>query len=433
MMSEPNARAIACRVIHATESEGAFADELLARELTDSSLSNADTKLATVITYGTLARRLSIDDQLRHHVKRGLRSVDPYILDVLRMSAFQLLYLDRVPAYAVVDAGVELVKASRPKAAGFANAVLRRLADQGAAATPEGDTEPALAIRHSHPRWLVHQWVAELGSKDAVALMQADNEPNPTALRALIDRERAIQILEERGCQATPSSLAPAALRVRVASGCDGVAVPQSEASQLVCLMLSPRPGDSILDACAAPGGKSAYLATLACDDGRVLAVDPSPRAGQRIRERMKAAGVTNVEIEERRLQELPRGRTFDRVLVDAPCSGLGTLRQHPEIRWRRSEADIEALARSQAELLSSAAAFVKPGGTLVYSTCTIARKENDDVVDGFLEASADFREDIAYEPSDAVAAVLDERGRLRTFPHVHDTDGFFAARLVRT
>ena len=431
-MRDDSARAIACRVVHATESSNEFADERLAAELGKASLSDVDKNLTTAIVYGTLARRLSIDHQLRPHIKRGLDKVESFILTVLRVSAFQILYLDRVPAYAVVNAGVELAKHGHPKAAGFVNAVLRRLANGEPAPPPQESEEDRLAVEYSHPRWIVRMWMAELGEAAATALMSADNQANPTVLRVLGRRDETLASLAERGCEATACTLAPDAIKVRVPDRCEGLAVSQSEASQLVCLLVAPNKGDRVLDACAAPGGKSAYLARLAGEQGRVFAVDPSQTARQRIKNRLTAAGAAGVTIEQCRLQEFESDDSFDRVLVDAPCSGLGTLRQHPEIRWRRSPTDLQSLARTQLDLLRAASRFVRSSGRLVYSTCTITRAENEEVIDAFLSSNPDFQEDADSPLSPSLEGLVDDRGRFRTFPHEHDTDGFFAARLRR-
>jgi 16S rRNA (cytosine967-C5)-methyltransferase len=323
-----------------------------------------------------------------------------------------------------------MVRAFAPHAAAFANALLRRASRDGLAALPSDEPERT-AVELSHPPWLVEMWRSELGADDARALMEANNRASATVVRALVPRDEAIAALRARGLDAVRARFAPDAIVATAPAGVPGIAIAQGEASQLVALLVGAHGGDGVLDACAAPGGKSAYLSALVGTKGRVLAVDKGARAQARIESTCRAAGCRNVESVESAIEDARDLGELDAVLADAPCSGLGTLREHPEIRWRRTPADVAQLAARQATILRAAAEHVRPGGVLVYSTCTIARTENDDVVDAFLAERADFREDAAGAHPAAVA-LLDERGRLRTWPHRHDMAGFFAARMRR-
>jgi len=280
---------------------------------------------------------------------------------------------------------------------------------------------------------LVERWISELGNNDALELMSANNEPMPTILRALVPRSEALARLEEAGIEAAKTRFAPAGIRSSLPLTIPGVVVPQGEASQLVALLVGAQPGNRVLDACASPGGKTAYLAQLVGPRGRVTAVDPSSRALSRIRRLLDVTEVSNVDIHNCRIEEFEDGGDgFDAVLVDAPCSGLGTMREHPEIRWRRSLQDISDLAQRQLSVLSAAAYHVAPGGILVYSTCTLVDEENDGVVERFLQANKSFAYD-EYVPATLERGIeLCRDGRLRTFPHRHDMAGFFAARLKR-
>lgn len=430
------ARELAYQVLLATESSDAFADALLGRALEQSRLAGSDRALATILVYGTLARKLTLDHTLAALSSRPLERVEPPALVLLRMGLFQIAFLDRVPAYAAVDTSVRLARHHVRSAAGFVNALLRRAAREGLRPCDDADAIMRLSVLHSHPRWLVDLWVEELGHDAAVALLAADNETAPTVLRALADREHALTVLRSAGVRAEPATRAPQAIAVGPVSAAleaaAGLAVPQGEASQLAVLFAGVTAGERVLDACAAPGGKTAYLASLVGPRGTVTAVDPAAGAGRRIAASLERARVAGVEIIERPLADLGRHEPFDLVFVDAPCSGLGTLRQHPEIRWRREPDDITELAARQREILQCAADRVRPGGRLVYATCTVTRAENDGVVEAVLTARRDLRLEADARLHPALADVVGSDGRLRTFPHRHDTDGFFAARLVR-
>ncbi len=433
------ARELAVRVLLEVEERGAFADAVLARELARTTLSEADRGLATIIAYGTLARQLTLDAHIGARIDKSTDQLDAAVRVLLRSALFQLLFLDRVPSYAVVDSAVELAKRLAPKAGGLINAVLRRALREKLAAPQIKDNLKRAAFEFSHPGWLIEMWRNELGTDEADALMQANNEANPVVLRALVARSRALAALAAEGIEAGPARYGPDAIVARKSVEAPGIAIAQGESSQLVCVLAGVRAGDRVLDACAAPGGKTAYLAALAGPKGSVLAVDPTAHAPELIRATLERARCAEqegapVRIHHGSLTGLDPAQTgsFDVVLVDAPCTGLGTLRQHPEIRWRRSRADVGRLAAMQRELLAAAAAFVRPGGTLVYSTCTIARAENQDIVRGFLEHHTTFT---MAEPSatpEIDPELFADDGSLRTLPHRHNTDGFYAVRMTR-
>ncbi len=450
-MPRPDAREVAFRVLTEVE-RGAFADASLGRHLSNVRLGRADRRLATLLVYGTLARQLTLDHTLAAYSSRGLEKISPDARVLLRLGVFQLTFLDRVPEYAAVDTTVRMAKRYDARAAGFVNALLRRVVREGPAEVPrersvETDREGWIAnmsIVHSHPEWLVAMWLDELGAERTEALLAADNEAAPTVLRALVSPELAVQYLADDGIEAYPARWAPDALTADRAPDRPGAAVAQSEASQLVVLLLDPQPGENVLDACAAPGGKTAYIAACVGGGGSVTAVDNGRDARDRIERTLGNAGFgrrgaagrdePDICIETRSVAQATEGLadTFDAALVDAPCSGLGTLRGHPEIRWRRQPEDLADLASRQTAILAAAARTVRPGGRLVYSTCTIASEENDAVVDQFLAAHDEWSEDTEAEYAQPVAQMFDARGRMRTFPDVHDTDGFFAVLLRR-
>ncbi|HEY2776116.1 MAG TPA: 16S rRNA (cytosine(967)-C(5))-methyltransferase RsmB [Candidatus Binatia bacterium] len=428
-MTESDPRRLAAAVLLAVE-DGAWSDEALSLALDGSRLRDVDRPLATRLVYGVLARQRTLDHTILAYAARPVRRIEPVVLVALRLGLFQMAFLDRVPDHAAVATSVDLVTRRAPGARGFVNALLRRVQREGLAPAPRGNA--GIGVSLSHPDWLAAMWRKELGDEPAALLMAADNDAAPTCYRVLGNRDVTVDTLRAAGIDATAGRFASSAMLVAgPVRHFDGVAVPQGEASQLVVQLLEPRPGEAVLDACAAPGGKTAAIAAAVGAGGRVVACDPSPQAGARVRALLDAcAAKCRVDFHARAVEQLEAevGR-FDAVLVDAPCSGLGTLRQHPEIRWRRSRDDLDDLARRQGSILNAASRFVKPAGRLVYSTCTIARAENDDVVAAFLESHSEFSRDAA----DAVpAALVDDSGALRTFPHRDGLDGFFAVRLVR-
>lgn len=443
-----DARRLAWEVLAAVE-RGAFADAALGASLRGTPLAPRDRALATQLVYGTLTWQGLLDRGLEQ-LGREPADIDLPLRVLLRMALFQLVRLDRVPDFAAVSTAVELAKSAGKGAAGgrFVNGVLRAFLRAGKRiAVPPRDEDLAghLAAVHSHPRWLVERWLAELGESETEALLEANNQPAPTVVR--VNRARATPAalaaaLAAGGVNSRPGTYAPDALVVEPSG--DAAALPafregwfalQGEASQLVVTLLDPSPGARVLDACAAPGGKTADAAGRIGPGGLVVAVDRARAGLRRLRGEVRRLGLGNVAAVQADAGALPLapGWLADAVLVDAPCTGLGTLRQHPEIRWRRTPQDIDDLARRQRRLLASAAERVRCGGVLVYATCTIADAENGELVEAFVAAHPEFAVDDARPRLPAAAAgLVDARGFLRTFPHRHGLDGFFAARLVR-
>jgi 16S rRNA (cytosine967-C5)-methyltransferase len=386
------ARRAAHAVVLRTLSDGAYADRALHGEARG--LDPRDRALAKQLAFGTVQRRLTLDHVIAAHVDRGL---DPGVRAALQLGLFQLLFLDGVAAHAAIGEAVELAKPSPGHR--LVNAVLRRVQREGAElpsdATPEG-----ASIRHSHPRWIVERWWDWLGPEETRALLAADNEPAELALRvnALVDYDLDDVPGRREGEAIVVDGPFDALAHPGYAAG---AFTPQSRASQLVARVLAPAPGERVLDLCAAPGGKTTHLAALMEGTGEVVAVERHPqraRALQATAARMRAANVSVVTADAKYYDGAGR---FDRVLLDPPCSGLGTLRSHPDLRWRMSPEGVERLAAEQDALLASARRALAPGGALVYSVCTLSPRE-----ERLVTASAQ-----------------------RTFPHVDGTDGFYIAR----
>jgi 16S rRNA (cytosine967-C5)-methyltransferase len=430
-MANADPRAVALATLVEIASKEAFSDAILSSHLDASALVGPDRGLATQLVYGSLARRLTLDHTIAAYSERDLDKLEPTVHELLRIGVFQLLFLDRVPSHAAVHATVDLAKREAPRAAGLINAILRRCSRDGPARAPTDRIE-GLAIEYSHPEWLIERWIEELGEADTIALMGANNFALPTVLRALIDRDATIEKLAEIGSSTAPCDRAPDGLVAAKPIRLPGITIPQSEASQLVVQLLAPAAGENILDACAAPGGKTAYLAALVGKEGRIVACDPGRNAKRRVTRFVAACAVDDrVFFHAKSVQGLDTDTPFDAVLVDAPCSGLGTLSEHPEIRWRRTPADITDLAGRQADILRSAATKVRSGGRLVYSTCTLLREENEAVVDAFLDDHPEFTAE-THAPNPALEGLVDDQARMRTLPHRHAMQGFFAAALRR-
>jgi 16S rRNA (cytosine967-C5)-methyltransferase len=437
-----DARAVAHEVLVRVETEVAFADRLLAARL--DILPRADRALASELVYGTLAWQRRLDHHLGRLVRGPVDALDPPVRVALRLGLYQLLFLDRVPAYAAVDASVRLAHRSGRGAAGLVNAVLRRAAREGrdriARLDLSADPLDRLAVEWSHPRWLVARLAEEIGHDELPALLAAHNTGGPVTVRVNRARttvEALARELDEGRARAVPARWADGALTLARGGGGlrtlpafrDGRFAFQGEASQLATALLGVSPGASVLDACAAPGGKTAQAA--AASGGRVVALDVHRAGVRRIVEEMARLGLVNVRALVADARRVPLRTTFDAVLVDAPCSGLGTLRRHPELRWRRRADDLPRLATLQGELLAGVASLVRPGGTLVYAVCTPMRAETDDVVAAFLARNPRFvRESAAAQLPERAAALVSADGALRTWPHRHDLDAFFAVRL---
>jgi len=435
------ARALAARVLERVETDRAWADLTLDAELARAPATPRDVALATEIVYGTLRWQRYLDWILAPHSRRRIADLDARVRVVLRLTAYQLVFLERVPSFAAVNDAVTLVRERRGRRAEYANAVLRAFARRGARERePAAPRDPvdALAVRCSFPTWLAARWVGRYGEREAEALMRALNERPPVTLRTNTlrgSREAlAARLAAEDDVTTRPTAYAPEGLIARRAGEpgawrafADGACVAQDEASMLVSRLVDPRPGETIADACAAPGTKTTHLAQLMDNRGRILALDPQPQRLTRVSEAATRLGVTIVETVPGTAQDAAatRASTCDAVLVDAPCSNLGVLRRNPEVKWRRRPDDLVTAAERQRDILDAAATMLKPGGRLVYATCSLEPEENDEVVAAFVARHPRFRRDLPAE-----FPVAPDDGMLRMRPDRHGTDGFTAVRL---
>jgi 16S rRNA (cytosine967-C5)-methyltransferase len=419
----------------------------------DSLHDDRDRALAAEIAAGVERWRGALDHVIVAFAKRSLDRLDPEVVEILRLSAYQLLNLTRVPASAVVDDAVELTRrAGKGSASGFVNAVLRTISrKRDSLPLPPRPADPGdrvaaldyLSVTLSHPRWLVARWYDRLGFGATEAWLVFNNSAAPLTLRAnrlRLTTEELVERLAHEEVRVTAARYAPDALIVddgyplRGTGLADGWFVVQDEASQLVALLAGAKPGSCVLDACASPGGKTTAIAAAMHNSGMLVACDVRSRRIELLQRTVAAAGAGVVRIVQADLlQPLPFARPFDSVIVDVPCSGLGTLRRDPDIRWRRRETDLAVLAASELAMLRNAATAVAAGGRLVYATCSSEPDENEAVVDAFLASSPDFSALHAGSAAPGLpGAVVDGRGHLRTEPHVHGLEAFFAAVLQR-
>jgi 16S rRNA (cytosine967-C5)-methyltransferase len=436
------ARLCAFEILRRVEDEGAFASILLAE--TDEEMLNVDRALCYELVLGILRRQLWLDHLIEHYAARSPALLDAPVRRALRLGLYQLRFLSRVPPSAVVNESVNLAYRSRvSSAAGLINAVLRRALKEPLydPAQAIADAVERLSVETSHPRWLIERWRDAFGWQLTKEFAQANNETPPVAFRPVAARAEGRDVLEElraAGGELSPSLIAPDAWRIRGAGPTlrklarSGSIYIQDEASQLAAHLLDARPSERVLDVCAAPGSKTTYIADHTEGLSLIVAGDLYEQRLRALLEsatRQAARSVRCIAYDATRALPFAEG-SFDRVLVDAPCTGTGTLRRNPEIRWRISARDVLELSLRQRAILKSASRMLRPGrgGRLVYSTCSVEPEENEAVVASFLEENGAFRRVSLSVPE----RFLSGNGAARTWPQRDATDGFFIAAFER-
>ncbi len=441
MVPLDNPRDKALEILRRTET-GAYADILLDQARRE--FGAQDNAFIRELVYGVLRNRARLDWALDRFSERPVGKADEWTRNILRLGAYQMLFLDRVPVSAAVNTSTELAK-RRGKKPGYVNGLLRTLdRSRGAVAWP-GPEDPVkrLSVLYSHPAWLVRRWEGRFGVETAATLLAANNCPAPLIIRTnalKTTRDGLKASLASEGATAAETEYSPAGLAIKSSVGFstltafrEGWFMVQDEAAQLVSMMLAPRPGERLLDACAAPGGKAAHLAEIMGNQGVLIALDTDPARLGKIGENIKRLGTTIIKPVKGDATKYREG-PFDKILIDAPCSGLGVLRRHPDGRWNKEEKIVLERQLVQQSILDNCAGLLRPGGALVYATCTTEPEENEDVITAFLKGKGgEFQvEDPRPFLPPAAAGLVDEAGYFRTCPKKPGMDGFFGARLAR-
>ncbi|WP_449241352.1 16S rRNA (cytosine(967)-C(5))-methyltransferase RsmB [Desulfoscipio gibsoniae] len=446
-----SARETALKVLLAVDERDAYANLALGSLLEKVHPGKLDRAFITELVYGTLRTQNTLDWALSHYLRRPLPGLSAAVRNILRLGAYQILFMDRVPDSAAVnESATQARQHGHEGIVKFVNGVLRNLVrGKEKLNYPDPDEDPVqyLALRHSHPAWLVRRWLNDFGYANTQALCMANNQPAPNTVRVNTLKTSAAELtkrLEALGVHAKKGQYAADCLQLRgfVSLGGlspfkEGLLQAQDESSILVGQAVSPAPGDRVLDAASAPGGKATHLAQLMQNQGEILALDVHEHKIRLIEENCRRLGVQVVRPVLADAREIPEeyAKWADYVLVDAPCSGLGVLRRRPDSRWRKDEKQINSLAELQAQILDAAAVALKPGGVLVYSTCTITREENLGQVESFLHRHPDFKWDslAGLLPDSLDHETTMGRGYLQILPHLHGLDGFFMARLRKS
>ncbi|MED4581800.1 16S rRNA (cytosine(967)-C(5))-methyltransferase RsmB [Brevibacillus choshinensis] len=446
-MAKKGARDIALDVLNRVEEHKSYSNLELRNVLDRSEISAADAGLVTELVYGTIQRRLTLDFVLSQFV--GGKKVQTWVRNLLLLSLYQIRFLDRIPERAAVHEAVEIAKRRGHQGiSSMVNGVLRSVLRQPDVweRLPKGDAAGQIAVTHSHPEWLVRQWVKLYGEDETKAICEANNRAPHTSIRVnpmKITKDELVTNLREEGIDAQASVLSDQGILLDGghAAGTrwfkEGYYTLQDESSMLVASAVAPEPGMRVLDACAAPGGKTTHLAEKMDNRGAIIANDVHPHKRDLIVSASKRLGISIIEPIIGDALDLPEKGlgTFDRVLLDAPCTGFGVIRRKPDLKWNKTPEDVRSIAQLQYQLLVSLSELVAPGGTLVYSTCTIEPMENQDIVRRFVDKHPDFVLDATLRDDlpEVVRDMVDESGAyVQILPHHFDSDGFFIARLRR-
>jgi len=440
-----NPRQAACNLLLRLLKEGGYADRLMDQELLHGQLSGPDRGLFAELVFGVLRRQGTLDHILTGLVNQPLAKLEPQVLILLRLGLYQLVYLDRIPESAAVNESVKLVKLILPRASGLINAVLRNyLRHKDTITFPDPVAAPVayVAARHSQPAWLVKKWFSQLGEKETELLAEASSMQPPLTIRTnslRISRPELLHRFSANGIAAVQCNYSPLGIQLEgrhhipgLPGFREGLFAVQDEASQMAAMLLDPQPGERVLDTCAAPGGKATHLAQLMENRGELLAMDISAAKLATVREAAERLGCSIVTTRKADLMQsaaLPEN-AFDRLLLDAPCSGLGVIRRNPEAKWRPTADDITRLAASQKTMLKNAIRLLKPGGVMLYSTCSTDPEEDEAVVQEVLSRNKECRLENLNQLFPDLAALFTPEGMFRAWPHRHGMDGFFAARI---
>jgi len=434
----------AVKILNRYERSGSYLDKLISNEIIAKGYIPEDKSLLTELVYGVVRWKLKLDWVLTGFFHGDYNKCLNFVKNSMRVGLYQVMMLDKIPNYAAIDESVEIVKLIQgDKTAGLVNGVLRNIVrnlENIRYPDPEQDYFYNLGVRYSHPKWLVKRWVNRFGEPEAIELMNSfNNRPDTTFRinRLITNLDEIKGIFEEKGINYEVSAYLQDSILLKTPN----INVPQTElfkagkisiqdtSSSLACVLANPKPGMKIVDLCSAPGGKATYMAELAEDKAEIIANDLYEVKLPLIQENISRLGLKSVKTKRSDAKKVMFEFDSDIVFIDAPCSGIGTIRKHPEIKWSVEYDNIVVLVKTQRQLLSNAAKLVKSGGVIIYSTCTITPEENEENVEWFLEKNPNFYLDNAenYLHKD-----LCRNGMMHTFPHLHKMDGAFAARLVK-
>ncbi|MBM7647180.1 16S rRNA (cytosine967-C5)-methyltransferase [Bacillus ectoiniformans] len=438
--SKKSVRELALDLLEAVEKNQSYSNLLLNSAIEKNRLSSRDAGLLTELTYGTIQRKMTLDYYLAPFAKKKLES---WVRQLLRLSLYQMVYLDKIPERAVIHEAVELAKKRGHKGiSGLVNGILRSIQREGVPSLDE-IKEPAerISIETSHPLWLVKRWIMQFGEERTKSMCQTNLMAPTQSIRVnttKASREAVLELLKQEGYEAEPSDMVPEAIHILKGNIAQsdvfktGLATIQDESSMLVAYALDVQTGQTVLDTCAAPGGKTTHIAEKLNNTGKVSALDLHEHKMKFIHENASRLGLANIEtkaLDSRKAGEIFEEESFDRILVDAPCSGLGVLRRKPDIKYVKKEEDLLSLQKVQLDILHAVSPLLTKGGSLVYSTCTVDKEENLGTVEKFLENHSDF-ELATLEGLPQSAAALTENGMLQVLPQDFGGDGFFICKF---
>ncbi|NDI33468.1 16S rRNA (cytosine(967)-C(5))-methyltransferase RsmB [Chengkuizengella sediminis] len=446
---KPTARELAMNILTKVDEKKAYSNILLNESLNKFNLERQEAALTTEIVYGTIQRMNTIDYFLNQFVTKKVKKLQPWVRNLLRLSFYQLYYLDRIPDHAVVNEAVNISKRKGHRGiSGMVNAVLRNIIrkKEQLELPSTSNIVQHISLKHSHPEWMVRRWIHQFGEELTEQICEANNGTPHVSVRVNTlkqDRDFLINEMQQEEIQISPSTISTDGIVVESGGNMahsswfkEGKISIQDESSMLVAAVIDPRPNETILDCCAAPGGKTTHMAEKMKNTGVIWANDIHPHKEKLIDEQVERLHLKNIKTsvqDAALLKQKFEKHSFDRILLDAPCSGLGVIRRKPDLKWVKSESDVQEITQIQLDILSNIADLVKPGGVLVYSTCTMESSENEHIVKAFLAQNPQFSIDPSIEkllPQEIYHQIKLEEGMLQVLPNYYHSDGFFIARL---
>jgi 16S rRNA (cytosine967-C5)-methyltransferase len=444
-----SAREVALEILTRVEQDKAYSNLLLNQMLQKHPLERVDAGLVTEIVYGTIQHLNTVDYYLNRFVAKGVQKLEPWVRNLLRLSLYQVVYLERIPPHAIVNEAVNIAKKKGHQGiSGMVNGVMRNVLRQKDQLTisPSLPAAEQIALAYSHPQWMVSRWISQFGELTAKLICEANNTPPKTSARVnTLQHSQAemINMMQQEGMAAKTSELAPRGIIIEHGGNlaftrwfAEGGITVQDESSMLVAEAVNPEPGMRVLDCCAAPGGKTTHLAEKMNDIGSIVACDVHEHKIALIREqanRLKLDSIETVCSDAADLPSLYADESFDCILLDAPCSGLGVIRRKPDLKWTKQEQEIADICVLQKKLLDSVHRLLRPGGILVYSTCTMEQEENQGMIQQFLERHPQFKLEAFPQGMFAGKSDSASAGMLQILPHQYQSDGFFIARMRKS